>query len=55
MNNASLILRNGVIVAAALLGLSACSTDMDGLDSYINTIKARPGGDPAGRSRFVRA
>lgn len=25
-------------------GLSACSGDMDDLDQYINTIKARPGG-----------
>jgi type IV pilus assembly protein PilP len=26
------------------LGLSACSNDMDDLDQYINTVKAKPGG-----------
>jgi type IV pilus assembly protein PilP len=44
MNSASLNLRNAAIVALALLGLTACGSDMDGLDSYINTVKARPGG-----------
>ena len=44
MNNASLILRNGAIVALALIGLTACGADMDDLDSYINTVKQRPGG-----------
>lgn len=29
---------------AMALGVSACSGDMDDLDSYINEIKARPGG-----------
>jgi type IV pilus assembly protein PilP len=31
-------------LAAALVGLSGCSADMDDLDAYINGIKARPGG-----------
>lgn len=31
-------------LAAAVLGLSGCSADMDDLDAYINEIKARPGG-----------
>lgn len=29
---------------AGCLALSACSSDMDGLDQYINEVKARPGG-----------
>jgi type IV pilus assembly protein PilP len=41
---ASLTLRNGLLLAIAALGLSACGSDMDDLDSYINSVKARPGG-----------
>ena len=32
------------LVLALSLGLAACGGDMDGLDQYINEIKARPGG-----------
>jgi len=42
--NASLFARNGVLIAMAVLGLAACGGDMDELDEYINTVKARPGG-----------
>jgi type IV pilus assembly protein PilP len=42
--NASLFARNGVLIAMAVLGLAACGADMDELDEYINTVKARPGG-----------
>ena len=42
--NASLTIRKGLLVAALALGLSACSSDMDDLDQYINEIKAKPGG-----------
>ena len=41
---ASLTLRNGLLLAIAALGLAACGSDMDNLDSYINSVKARPGG-----------
>ena len=41
---ASLTLRNGLLLAVAALGLAACGSDMDDLDSYINSVKARPGG-----------
>lgn len=30
--------------AVAMLGLAACGSDMDDLDTYINEVKARPGG-----------
>lgn len=33
-----------LIVALLAAGLTACGGDMDDLDSYINDIKARPGG-----------
>lgn len=45
--NASLILKRVAqiaITAIPLLGLTACGSDMDDLDRYINDIKARPGG-----------
>jgi type IV pilus assembly protein PilP len=32
------------MVALLALGLAACGSDMDDLDSYINEIKAKPGG-----------
>jgi type IV pilus assembly protein PilP len=32
------------LLLVAALGLAACSNDMDDLDQYINTIKAKPGG-----------
>ena len=41
--NASL-LRSGMLIASLALGLTACGGDMDDLDSYINEVKARPGG-----------
>ena len=37
-------IRNGLILSAAVVGMSACSADHDDLDQYINEIKARPGG-----------
>lgn len=33
-----------LLIAVAGMGLAGCSADMDELDGYINTIKARPGG-----------
>ena len=41
---ASLTLRKGLLLAVAAAGLVACGGDMDDLDSYINEVKARPGG-----------
>jgi len=41
---ASLTLRKGLLLAIAATGLAACGSDMDDLDSYINEVKARPGG-----------
>lgn len=41
---ASLTLRKGLLLAIAATGLAACGGDMDDLDSYINEVKARPGG-----------
>ena len=32
------------LALACGLGLSACSSDMDDLDRYVNEVKARPGG-----------
>jgi type IV pilus assembly protein PilP len=37
-------IRNGLILSLAVIGMSACSSDNDDLDQYINEIKARPGG-----------
>jgi len=42
--NASLKLRNGLVLAAAMIGIAACGGQMDDLDQYINEVKARPGG-----------
>lgn len=41
---ASLTVRKGLLLAIVAASLSACSSDMDDLDSYINQVKARPGG-----------
>lgn len=41
---ASLKIRKGLLLAVAVAGLAACGGDMDDLDSYINEVKARPGG-----------
>ena len=41
---ASLTARKGLLLAIAAMGLAACGADMDDLDSYINEVKARPGG-----------
>ena len=41
---ASVALRKGLLLAVAAAGLAACGGDMDDLDSYINEVKARPGG-----------
>ena len=42
--DAALKIRNGLILAAAMVGLAACGGDMDDLDQYINEVKSRPGG-----------
>jgi type IV pilus assembly protein PilP len=42
--NASLKIRNGLILVAAMFGIAACGGDQDDLDQYINEVKARPGG-----------
>jgi len=42
--NASLMARHGALLALAVLSLAACGGDMDELDEYINSVKARPGG-----------
>jgi type IV pilus assembly protein PilP len=34
----------GLLIAAMGITLAGCSADMDELDSYINTVKAKPGG-----------
>lgn len=44
MLRTSLIIRHGLLVALATLGLAACGANMDELDQYINEVKARPGG-----------
>ena len=41
---ASLTARKGLLLAIAAMGLAACGAGMDDLDSYINEVKARPGG-----------
>ena len=41
---ASLLLKHAALLAIALFGLSACGSDGDDLDSYINEVKSRPGG-----------
>jgi type IV pilus assembly protein PilP len=41
---ASLTKRKGFLLAIAAAGIVACGGDMDDLDSYINEVKARPGG-----------
>ena len=41
---ASLTIRKGLLLAITAVGLVACGGDMDDLDSYINEVKARPGG-----------
>jgi len=42
--NALLTIRNGLILSLAAFAISACSSDNDDLDQYINEVKARPGG-----------
>jgi type IV pilus assembly protein PilP len=42
--NASLKIRNCLILALSMFGLAACGGDMDDLDQYVNEVKARPGG-----------
>jgi type IV pilus assembly protein PilP len=39
-----LTLRNGLILTLAVAALTACASDNDDLDQYINEIKAKPGG-----------
>jgi type IV pilus assembly protein PilP len=42
--NAFLAIRNGLILSLAVGTLSACASDNDDLDKYINEVKAKPGG-----------
>ena len=42
--NASLKIRNCLILALSMFGLTACGGDMDDLDQYVNEVKSRPGG-----------
>ena len=42
--NTLLTIRNGLILLLAALAITACSSDNDDLDQYINEVKARPGG-----------
>ena len=42
--NLSLKLYKGLLLAVVAMGVAACGGDMDDLDSYINEVKARPGG-----------
>jgi type IV pilus assembly protein PilP len=42
--NVLLTIRNGLILSLAVVGMTACSSDNDDLDQYINEVKARPGG-----------
>ncbi len=42
--NLSLKLHKGLLLAVVAVGVVACGGDMDDLDSYINEVKARPGG-----------
>ncbi len=44
MMKASLNILKVTVAAVALAGLTACGADMDDLDTYINEIKAKPGG-----------
>ena len=44
MMKASLNILKVTVAAFALAGLTACGADMDDLDTYINEIKAKPGG-----------
>lgn len=41
---ASLTIRRVLLLISCALSVSACSSDMDDLDRYINEIKAKPGG-----------
>ena len=38
------VIKYGLVLILATVGLAACGGDMDDLDKYINEIKARPGG-----------
>ena len=37
------VIRFGLVLILAALGLTACGSDMDELDAYINEVKQRPG------------
>ena len=39
-------LRNVLILCVAAAGMTACASDNDDLDQYINEIKAKPGYNP---------
>ncbi|MDH4124628.1 MAG: pilus assembly protein PilP [Gammaproteobacteria bacterium] len=42
--NGFLVIRNGLLLSMAVVALTACASDNDDLDQYINEVKARPGG-----------
>ena len=42
--NVLLAIRNGLILLLAAFAMTACSSDNDDLDEYINKVKARDGG-----------
>ena len=44
MKNASLIIRNTLILVTMSFGLAACGSDMGDLNEYIDEVKRRPGG-----------
>ena len=37
-------LKVGLILVLVMIGLTACGSDNDDLDEYINSVKATPGG-----------
>jgi type IV pilus assembly protein PilP len=42
--NALRLVRNGLVLSLAVVTMTACTSDNDDLDQYINKIKAQPGG-----------
>lgn len=42
--NALRVIRNGLVLSLAVVAMTACTSDNDDLDRYINEIKAKPGG-----------
>jgi type IV pilus assembly protein PilP len=42
--NVLLAIRNGLILSLAVVGMTACTSDNDDLERYIDEVKNRPGG-----------